>query len=243
MALMIFAAIWENRIGSGYIIWIPAVVLHFAALAFFCSYLVHLDLKAVKPSWIIVTIGGVTVASGTGRGIIGESSSYFFWAGLVAACFILPLTLYCAHTVDAPEVQAPLYAIFAAPIALLLVNWITIGGTADDPLTHALAVTEAFLFVLVCTRLPLFLSLPFNPSMAAFTFPAGIAARAFLLYAAAFAADGGPVGSAPLPLPIALLAAAFAAAAAFVVLATLARSAAWVWGRVELATLHTDDSV
>jgi exfoliative toxin A/B len=232
MALMILASIWETHIGAGILIWIPALALHFVLVALFLPYLASLDIRAVNPSWIIGPIG-FTLASGTGYVIIGESASYFFWAGLAVACFMVPLTLYRAHFVDepVPEAQAPLYAIFAAPAALLLTNWIAIGGSAHHPLTHILAVLEVCMLALVLARAPRLFALPFTTSMAAFTFPSDIAARSLLLYAATLAADGEPIGSAPLPLPAAVLAAALSTAAAAVVIATLGRFAAWAWSR------------
>ena len=238
-ALMTLASIWESHIGAGIIIWIPALALHFVLVALFLPHLARLDIRAVNPSWIIGPIG-FTLASGTGYAIIGESASYFFWAGLVVACFMVPLTLYRAHFVEepSPEAQAPLYAIFAAPAALLLTNWIAIGGNSHHPLTHVLAVLEVGMLALVIARAPRLIALPFSTSMAAFTFPSDIAARSLLLYSAALAADGGPVGSAPLPLPVALLTAALSAVAVAVVIVTLGRFAAWAWGRAGGSNLY-----
>ena len=215
------------------------MALHFVLVALFLPYLIRLDIRAVNPSWIIGPIG-FTLASGTGFAIIGESASYFFWAGLVIACFMVPLTLYRAHFVEEPipEAQAPLYAIFAAPAALLLTNWIAIGGTALHPLTHILAVLEIGMLALVLSRAPRLMALPFTTSMAAFTFPSDIAARSLILYLSALAADGEPVGSAPLPLPAAVIAAALAAAAAAAVVTTLCRFAAWAWSRSAESTSY-----
>jgi tellurite resistance protein TehA-like permease len=234
MAMMILGLLWEKHIGYGIILWTIAIILHSVLVAAFVPYLVNLEIRQVNPSWIIGPIG-FTLASGTGHTIIGDASSYFFYAGLLAAIIMVPLTLYRAylHPEPVPDWQAPLHAIFAAPAALLLTNWFAIGGSAAHALTHILAAAELLLLLFVAARARALSALPFYPSMAAFTFPSEVAARSVILYAAAIAAaaDGRP-GSKPLPPPASAAAVAAALLSFAVVGVTLARFAARAWARV-----------
>eukprot|EP00286_Rhodomonas_abbreviata_P002822 CAMPEP_0181345966 /NCGR_PEP_ID=MMETSP1101-20121128/33056_1 /TAXON_ID=46948 /ORGANISM="Rhodomonas abbreviata, Strain Caron Lab Isolate" /LENGTH=175 /DNA_ID=CAMNT_0023458007 /DNA_START=262 /DNA_END=789 /DNA_ORIENTATION=+ len=108
----------------------------------------------------------------------------FFWVGLVSFVILWPVSLYRAHVhpTPVPEYQQPMYAVMAAPAALLLTSWIAMGGHQGHELTHFLFLVEMVAVVMVSLKLPQLSALPFSPATAAYTFPADITAKSSILY-------------------------------------------------------------
>eukprot|EP00960_Hanusia_phi_P025350 744245-Hanusia_phi.AAC.4 len=137
-----------------------------------------------RPSWMIPPIG-ICIAAGTGYEVgIGAWADLFFYQGLVSFAVLFPAAVFRAHFCGLPEeeVNEPQYAILAAPSALLLCNWITMGGGNHDWLTHVLFLIEIFAAVLVFAKLQVFAKLPFTVHQASFTFPSDITAKAMIMY-------------------------------------------------------------
>jgi tellurite resistance protein TehA-like permease len=179
-------------------LWFFATAIHVFLLVFFMRHLARGDWDQVTPSWMVPPIG-IALAGGTGTSIgIGAGASIFFWAGLGAFFFALPATLYRAHAYPVPPAPGDdaLYPIFAAPAALLLTNWIALGGHQGHTLTHFLFLAEIVCLALVAVRLPTLAAMPFSPQQAAFTFPADVAAKSFILYAHLYRADGALLAAA-----------------------------------------------
>jgi tellurite resistance protein TehA-like permease len=150
---------------------------------------------AVQPAWMIPPVG-ISLASSTGAEMgltLGGHISIFFWIGLSFFAVFYPACLYraLAYPIPPPERQEPLFAIFAAPAALLLSTWITLGGHQGHTLTHFLFLIEMLSIVLVATKIPRLSSLQFSPEHSAFTFPADIAAKACIIYTHLYMAKSG----------------------------------------------------
>ena len=101
-------------------------------------------LEAYQPAWMIPPIG-ICMASGTGRALgLGAWVEVFFYVGLLFFVFLLPLSIYRCHMMPQPlpgHLQAA-YAINIAPAALLLCQWVALGGNEEHALSHALFVIE-----------------------------------------------------------------------------------------------------
>ena len=174
-------------------LWFLATSMHVFLLVFFIRHLIRADWEQVTPSWMVPPIG-IALAGGTGTSIgIGAGASIFFWVGLGAFFLALPAALYRAHAYPVPPAPGDdaLYPIFAAPAALLLTNWIAIGGHQGHTLTHFLFLAEIVCLVLVIFRLPSLAAMPFCPQQAAFTFPADVAAKSFILYSHLYRTEAG----------------------------------------------------
>ena len=179
-------------------LWFFATGLHVFLLVFFVRHVIRAEWEQVTPSWMVPPIG-IALAGGTGISIgIGDGASIFFWFGLGAFFFAFPAALYRAHAHDVPPAPGDdaLYPIFAAPAALLLSNWIAIGGHQGHTLTHFLFLAEVVCLLLVLIRLPALSAMPFYPQQAAFTFPADVAAKSFVLYAHLYRAEASILAAA-----------------------------------------------
>jgi exfoliative toxin A/B len=192
-------------------LWLLATALHVFLLVFFLRHIFRAEWEQVTPAWMIPPIG-IALASGSGTSIgIGAGASVFFWLGLGAFFFCLPAALYRAHAYPIPPAAGDeaLYTIFAAPAALLLTNWIAMGGHQGHTLTHFLFLVEVVCIILVLIRLPALASLPFSPQQAAFTFPSDVAAKSFILYAHLYQSTSGVLGAAAWLLVLIATAAVF----------------------------------
>ena len=170
-----------------FLLWSCGCFLHYLLLLYFIyrvSVVEGYSWSKYRPSWMIPPIG-ICIAAGTGYEVgVGTSADLFFYQGLLAFAFLFPAAVFRAHFCGLPEeeVNEPQYAILAAPSALLLCNWITIGGGSQDWLTHILFMVEIFAVCLVFAKVQVFARLSFTVHQASFTFPADITAKAMIMY-------------------------------------------------------------
>jgi exfoliative toxin A/B len=184
---------------TGLVIWGVAVTMHAAILAMFSFHLLPrapspgFPWQAFQPAWMIPPIG-ICMASGTGRALgMGPWVEVFFYIGLLAFVFLLPAAIYRVHfwKDPLPEHLQPTIAIIAAPCALLLCQWVAIGGNERHSITHALFVGELLCVGFVARHVPTFLRLPLSRHHAAFTFPADISTKGVMIYSSLFLETSG----------------------------------------------------
>lgn len=138
--------------------------------------------------------GGVTSpvfgAEAFGQGI--------FWFGF--ACYLVLLAVvtmrYIKHEI--PEGARPLFCIYAAPMGLSLVGYLSVMPDPNLVFVAVLMGLGQLMLIGVVTRVPKFLALQFYPSYAAMTFPFVISAMALgkgvqALYAAGYSIPALPV--------------------------------------------------
>ena len=76
----------------------------------------------------------------------------FFWVGLAFCVVLLPAAIFRFHGMPeepVPQRHQAAYAILAAPAALLLCQWVALGGDARHAITHMLFVSEVACLALV----------------------------------------------------------------------------------------------
>ena len=124
---------------------------------------------------------------------MGPWVEVFFYIGLLAFVFLLPAAIYRVHfwKDPLPEHLQPTIAIIAAPCALLLCQWVAIGGNERHSITHALFVGELLCVGFVARHVPTFLRLPLSRHHAAFTFPADISTKGVMIYSSLFLETSG----------------------------------------------------
>mmetsp|Transcript_4068 Transcript_4068/g.9281 ORF Transcript_4068/g.9281 Transcript_4068/m.9281 type:complete len:396 (+) Transcript_4068:2-1189(+) len=191
MALMMMA--WWLDIhgfhGVGRVLWVVAVVAHVGLLLLFCvRHLSKREWDPMTPAWMIPTVG-IAMAAGTGASIgIGAWTGVFFWLALAAFIVQYPAVLYRVHVHPSiiSDEDELLYPLFAAPAAVLLSSWISMGGHQGHALTHFLFLVEMVSIVLVAMRLPHLTGLASltagKAPTTAYAFPCDVAAKACVLY-------------------------------------------------------------
>ena len=161
------------------IIWALAVLGHCALIVWFTArFMRTFELREVFPTYFICYVGVivVSVTSPTfGSRALGMA---FFWFGFICyvALFALVTVRYAKHEV--PEAARPLFCIYAAPMSLSLVGYLSVGSTPSTAFVIILLVLAQALYLFVLFHLPKFLKLRFYPSFSAMTFPFVISATA-----------------------------------------------------------------
>lgn len=187
-------------------LWCTAIAGHFVLMAWFTAhYIRHFKLTEVFPTYFICYVG-IVVASVTspvfgaeafGRGI--------FWFGFTcfAVLLVVMVTRYIKHEI--PEAARPLFCIFAAPMGLSLVGYLSVTANPNPLFVGVLMSLGQVMLIGVATQLPKFIALKFYPSYAAMTFPFVISAMALgkgmqALYAAGVSIPALPVVEAVIAL-------------------------------------------
>lgn len=153
-------------------LWCAAIAGHFVLMGWFTAhYIRNFKLHEVFPTYFICYVG-IIVASVTspvfGAQAFGQG---IFWFGF--ACYIVLLavvtTRYIKHEI--PEPARPLFCIYAAPMGLSLVGYLSVMPDPNPVFVVTLMVLGQLMLVGVIAQLPKFMALKFYPSYAAMTFP------------------------------------------------------------------------
>lgn len=172
-------------------LWAAAVIAHMGLIAWFSKrFLTQFKLHEVFPTYFICYVG-IIVASVTSP-VFGMQpvGLILFWFGFSCYLVLLGLVTYRYAKHEIPEAARPLFCVYAAPMSLSLVGYLTVTSQPNVWLVAAMAVLAQALFFLVVANLPKLLRLKFYPSYAAMTFPFVITATA-LGQATAFFRAGG----------------------------------------------------
>lgn len=173
------------------VIWSMSVMAHAVLIVWFTvRFFRHFKLGDVFPTYYICYVG-IVVASVTspalGTQVIGR---VIFWFGFALYLVMLVLVTVRYLRVPVPESARPLFCIYAAPMSLSLAGYLSVYEHPSLVFAAILAVAAQVLLVMVVSRLPQLLCLPFYPSYAAMTFPFVISAVAFGKTLAAFSSAG-----------------------------------------------------
>lgn len=196
MALMVlctYLTITPGLTTLATIIWLAAVVIHYALVLYFTYVFVikpQVGIQHVFPSWFIVYVGMgvVAVTSPSFSILLGQIS---FWIALVFYVLLLPIILYRVFVhKQMPEATLPLMTIVAAPGSLCLTGYLKSFSEPNVALAVALLIVSQILYFVMLSKITR-LRLNFYPSFAAFTFPLVISAIAITTFNQVFA----PVGT------------------------------------------------
>lgn len=178
-------------------LWICAVAAHLSLMVgFSLRFIRRFKLHEVFPTYFICYVG-IIVASVTSPTFGMEALGYvLFWLGFACYVVLFGLVSYRYLKHEIPEPARPLFCIYAAPMSLSLVGYLSASPDPSPLFVGVLLVLAQALLVVVVSRLPRLLALKFYPSYAAMTFPFVISATA-LAKGVEFLAASGAV----LPLP------------------------------------------
>ena len=180
-------------------LWCSAVAGHFVLMTWFTLYYIRrFKLTEVFPTYFICYVG-IIVAAVTSPVFGAEAFGQgIFWFGF--ACYLVLLAVvtmrYIKHEI--PEGARPLFCIYAAPMGLSLVGYLSVMPDPNLVFVAVLMGLGQLMLIGVVTRVPKFLALQFYPSYAAMTFPFVISAMALgkgvqALYAAGYSIPALPV--------------------------------------------------
>ncbi|MEG0460728.1 TDT family transporter [Gordonibacter sp.] len=175
-------------------VWAAAVIAHLTLIAWFSvRFFAQFKLHEVFPTYFICYVG-IIVASVTaptfGMQFAGLT---LFWFGFACYLVLLGLVTYRYAKHEIPEAARPLFCIYAAPMSLSLVGYLSVSPQPSILFVAVMAVLAQALFTLVLVHLPKLLRLKFYPSYAAMTFPFVITATALGKVVAFFKANGTPL--------------------------------------------------
>ena len=154
------------------IIWFIAFVLHiFLIILFTYKLMFKLDLTHVYPTCFVTYVGIVVAAITSPKFNALILGQIVFWSGLLLylIIFILVTIRYFKHEIE--EHAKPLICIYAAPMSLSLVGYLSVMPTPNVNLVLIMQLLAQILYFFVLINLPSLLKLSFYPSYAAFTFP------------------------------------------------------------------------
>lgn len=173
------------------VVWSMAVTAHVVLIIWFTvRFFRHFKLEDVFPTYYICYVG-IVVASVTSPALgTQDIGRFIFWFGFALYLVMLALVTVRYLRIPVPESARPLFCIYAAPMSLSLAGYLSVYEHPSLMFAAILAVSAQVLLVMVVSRLPQLLRLPFYPSYAAMTFPFVISAIALGKTLAAFSSAG-----------------------------------------------------
>ena len=188
MALMILGGYkWPNA-EVGKVIWFIGLILHVILIIYFTKeFVFKFGIKKVFTSWYIVYVGIVAMNINCADFGMQELGKIVFWFGFAATIVLLVLVTYRYLIIkDFLPPAIPLFCIYTAPVSLCLAGYMNTFNPPEPSLIYFMLILSLLIYIIVLINLPRFLSMPFYPSYAAFTFPFVISAVAVKLTTAKF---------------------------------------------------------
>lgn len=198
ISLILFGtALAEVAPETGFVLWSLGASAHLAlTLTVMRRWILspELPVAALNPAWFIPVVGNILVPlAGVDFGL-SEISWFFFAVGIFFWPLLLALVLHRVffHAPLPPRLQ-PTFFILLAPPAVGFVTWMKLTGEFDTA-ARVLVYVAAFFLMLLATKLPALLRLPFAPSWWAYSFPLAASTVAAFTYADALARPAWSVG-------------------------------------------------
>lgn len=163
-----------------HLLWSAAAVLQIAIIIYFIKTFVwknKVTISNIFPSWLILFVGTAVMplTAGNLSGMFTKSILIFAVCAFIILVPIIILRGFIRK--DLPEPTIPMLTILAAPVSLSLAAYFK-QFEAQIVIVVTFFIVAQLLYLLVLTKLPSALKLPFYPSYAAFTFPLVISATA-----------------------------------------------------------------
>lgn len=182
MSIMLLAGyIAETLRTVAFALWAAAVLGHVVLIVWFTAkFMRRLKLPEVFPSYFICYVG-IMAASVTspafGMNSIGRA---LFWFGFACYLILFVLVTWRYYKHEVPEAARPLFCIYAAPMSLSIVAYLSIEGHPNIAFVTTMLVLAQAMYFFVLYHVPKFMRLDFYPSYAAMTFPFVISTTALV---------------------------------------------------------------
>ncbi|MDD1792133.1 TDT family transporter [Enterovibrio makurazakiensis] len=181
MSLLLMADfLSEVSVRAAIFIWYPAVVMHiFMMCYFFFHQFKSFDKSHIYPSWFLYPVGLISSTLAGPKLGFGDESELVAHICIAAYFCMLPFVLYRLCFLDSlPRNSRPVLAIMAAPVNLALTAYLVNMTNPDPVLAGALAGVGIMMTLFVYLCYFDLLREPFQPTLAALTFPSVISAVA-----------------------------------------------------------------
>lgn len=162
------------------VVWWIAIIFYIVLILIFVkNFILNFDIKKVFASYFVLFVGIVVsslTAKGIGFPIVGKIA---FWFGLV--CYIamlVPVFRRLLVVKEIPDVAKASVGIVAAPASLLLAGYLSAFDVKNPTFVIVMLIVAQLMMLFVLVQLPKFLTGPFFPAYASFTFPFVISAIA-----------------------------------------------------------------
>ena len=173
-------------------LWILAAVTQIFIICYFIKMFIwkkSVTIANIFPSWLILFVGTAVMPLTSGD-LTGRFTHGVLIFAICAFVVIVPIVILRGFIrKDLPEPTMPMLTILTAPSSLCLAAYI-VQFNSSSTVILTLYTLAQILFLLVLTKLPSLLKLPFYPSYAAFTFPLVITATATNEFMHAFQFEG-----------------------------------------------------
>lgn len=171
------------------ILWHLGMVIHLLlTIVILNSWLHHekWQITHMNPAWFIPVVGNIIVPLGAVHFSHPELGWFFFSIGLVFWVLLFSLVVYrLFFHPPMMKILEPTLFILIAPPAVGFTSYIALQGGEIDAFAKILFYTALFLTILLLSRLPQFIKVPFALSWWAYTFPiAAMILAAFEMYKA-----------------------------------------------------------
>ncbi len=181
MALMLLSVYIKPWLGaSSRYLWLLAILIHIGLIIYFTvSFLIKLQLPKVFASYFIVYVGIATAsvtAPAHGMLWIGTAAFWFSFVSLLA--LLVLITIRYVKLSAVPEPARPLICIYAAPVSLCIVGYMQSIMPKSFGFITGMYVFSLLFYIFALGKAISYISLPFYPSYASFTFPFVISALA-----------------------------------------------------------------
>lgn len=184
MTTMLLCVHFKPYIGSGVAaLWYASLIAQLLMMLLFARrFVADFNIKNVFPSWFVVGVGIVTASVTSIPMNAGQIGRVVFYAGIVIYFAILPLIIYkMIKAGPLPEPARPTTAIFAAPMNLCIVGYISAFNQPNFFVVCGMLMISVISYAYVTVKMFSLLRIRFYPTYAAFTFPYVISAIAFKL--------------------------------------------------------------
>jgi exfoliative toxin A/B len=174
MALMLLSNFIYPYIGynTSIALWIVAIIIHtFFVLNYIIKFILHFDLSDYTAGSFVV-FAGIQMIAITAPTFHQETvGTIAFWISLICVIMIFVIISYRYIKIKVPEQTKPIIGVYAAPISLCAVGYLSSVSPNNFNLVIAFYVTTKILYILVLTKLIQYWNYPFYPTYAAYTFP------------------------------------------------------------------------
>ncbi len=175
IGLLLMAAAWLPAAPTAaHALWVIAAALHLGfTLKIMRGWLFHVqvDIRHTTPAWFIPVVGNILVPIAGVALAPADVNWFFFSIGLVFWLVLLTIVLYRLFFHESlPPRLMPTVFILIAPPAVGFIAYVALTGALDD-FARILYFVALFFTLLLATRAPSFLRLPFSISAWAYTFP------------------------------------------------------------------------
>ncbi|MGG7324763.1 TDT family transporter [Clostridium baratii] len=164
----------------GKTLWSIGLIINVIFVIFFLirHVIIGFNMKYVLPCWYALLVG-VSVSCTTSVQM-NETALVkpIFYFVVIAFLTFLPIVIYRLCTLEVPDAQYPLIAIFAAPASLCTISYITLYKNANIYIVMFFFILTLLTTLYVYINFPKFFSLKFNPTFAALTFPLAVSTAA-----------------------------------------------------------------